>query len=222
MRRLRGLMGMLSRFRDLQVQEAMLEPLAGRFPCLKPYRDRLKASEASALQLLAGGLAAFDEPLLAGETAAAAAGLGRIKEGGKKGDKAVGRISNHLAGAHCRLLSLRSAIEGVDPSAIHRLRVAFKKYRYLVEPLAPLSANPDPSVLARMHDLQGAMGDVQDLAVLMRGLRSWAAAGEKRREFDPVLRKLAGDLEERISGFSAKVGQIDSFAFELPPADRRK
>jgi CHAD domain-containing protein len=218
---LRGLMGMLSRFRDLQVQQVMLAPLASRFPCLEDYMARLRASEESARNLLSGRLSSFDEPLLAGEVEAMATRLGQVSEAGRCGGRAAGRISDHLAGAHRRLLSLRSAIESADPSAIHRLRVAFKKYRYLVEPLAPLSANPDPSALARMHDLQGAMGDIQDLAVLMRGLRSWAAAGDKRQECGPALRTLALSLEDKINGFRATVAQIDSFVFELGPGNRK-
>lgn len=218
---LRELMGMLSRFRDLQVQQAMMKPLASRFPCLLEYMDRLRRSEESVRNLLAERLSAFDETLLAGEVEAIAASLDKITEGSKSRAKSAARISDHLSGAHRRLLSLRSATQASDPASIHRLRVAFKKYRYLVEPLAPLSSNPDPSVLFRMHDLQGDMGDIQDLAVLLRGLRSWAAAGDKRRECDPALRTLARGLDEKIVDFFSKIEQLDSFSFELIP-DKRK
>ncbi len=214
-------MELLSRFRDLQVQLAMLEPLAHRFPSLKDYRARLRASEETSQKLLSVRLLSFDEPLLAGEVEAIAARLGQVSKEDKGGARAAGRISKHLAGVHRRLLSLGSAIEGTDLAAIHRLRVAFKKYRYLVEPLAPLSQNSDPHVLARMHDLQGAMGDIQDLAVLIRGLRSWASAVGRRRECHPAIQALAGDLDEKITRFRSKVSQLVSFVFELGPYNHR-
>lgn len=214
-RDLRSLMFLLSRFRDLQVQQALLAPLAGGFPCLVGYTDKLRSSEAWSEKALAARLSSFPVQLLAGEVEAISLRLRRVLAGGKEEAKAAGRLSERLIRAHHRLSLLRSGIAPADPATIHRLRVAFKKYRYLVEPLAPLSSNPDPEVLTRMHDLQGVMGDIQDLAVLVRGLRSWAAASHKLREIEPALKVLAQRLEDKISGFQCKVDQMDSFAFEL-------
>lgn len=208
----------LSCFRDLQVQQALLAPLAPEHPALHGYLSKLRTLEVATGRYLAERLRSFPEADLAQEVKGIVSGLNQVLVGSKDETRAARGISDHLAHAHRRLLLLRSTIEPKNPATIHRLRVAFKKYRYLVEPLAPLSTNPDPDVLSQMHDLQGDMGDIQDLAVLLRGLRSWAAASSQLREIGPALRILNQRLEERVAAFSDRVVQLDSFRFELRPS----
>jgi len=210
---LRRLMRHLSRFRDLQVQQAMAGKLLAENPCLSDYMQRLEEDEISATRLLAEALASFSEDLVADAVSTACRGLDEARSRGPD----MRRLAGRLAGRHQRLIALRSAADPSDPATIHRLRVAFKKYRYLVEPLARFSGNPDPAVLARMHDLQGAMGDVQDLAVLGHGLRSWAARAGKRKEADPSVRLLTVRLDERIATLMPMLSAVDSFDF---PFDR--
>ncbi len=212
-------MARLSRLRDLQVQMARLKPLARQYPCLKHYLKQLQASESLALNVLAENLCSFPQKILSAEVEKISAALSLSPASGRKQAESLRRLSDRLHRIHGRLLWLRSAARVSDPAAIHRLRVAFKKYRYLAEPLAPFSSNPDPAVMDRMHDLQGIMGDIQDLAVLRRGLRNWAAAGQRRGEADPVLQWLARELEERISVFQDQASQIESFAFDLCSTD---
>lgn len=212
---LRALMRGLSRYRDLQVQQAMLAPLVPGFPVLDNCLSRLKSSEALAGTLLAGRLSSFPVEKLSAAVAGACRLLRRVAAGTRAEAGAAKKLGGYLARAHLRLLSFRSGVNPADPATVHRLRVAFKKYRYLAEPLAPLSGNPDPAALSRMHGLQGVMGDVQDLAVLLRHLRSWAASGGNRREAGPALRLLSGKLDQKTASFLSTARDLDSFVFPL-------
>lgn len=57
------------------------------------------------------------------------------------------------------------------PAGIHRLRVAFKRYRYACETLASFLPGLSAPVLAGMRDFHGLMGELQDLQVLRAALR---------------------------------------------------
>jgi len=61
-------------------------------------------------------------------------------------------------------------IDPVRPSTIHRLRVAFKKFRYMVEIAHPLVENFPQDNLKLMHDYQSLMGEIQDANVFLQTL----------------------------------------------------
>ncbi len=212
---LRALMSRLSRLRDLQVQQALLEPMLSDHPCLASFRQQLESLESTASSILARQLLSFSRGKIAQEVSSICQCLGRVPAGSRAELKALGRLSGRLARWHQRLLALRSGIDPSDPATIHRLRVAFKKYRYLVEPLAALSKNSLPNIMSRMHDFQGAMGDIQDLALLVHNLRSWAAKSGCRHEADPAIRLLAARLEEKINAFLGLAPEMDSYVFQL-------
>lgn len=63
--------------------------------------------------------------------------------------------------------ALRTQIDPDHSETIHRTRVAFKKFRYMVECLQPLLPGiPDPQI-DRMHDYQTRMGEIQDMETLL-------------------------------------------------------
>jgi CHAD domain-containing protein len=51
--------------------------------------------------------------------------------------------------------------------ALHRMRLAFKEYRYSVEVLAPLFPGVTAKTLERLHAFQTLLGDLHDLDVLL-------------------------------------------------------
>ena len=55
-----------------------------------------------------------------------------------------------------------------EPSTIHRLRIAFKKIRYMIEVIYPLLQNTPKDYLKKMHDYQSAMGDIQDMEAALQ------------------------------------------------------
>jgi CHAD domain-containing protein len=67
----------------------------------------------------------------------------------------------------------RHAIDAADTATIHRMRVAFKKFRYLVEILAPVLTQVTTKRLRAMNAFQDSMGHIQDLEVLLASLEAF-------------------------------------------------
>jgi CHAD domain-containing protein len=61
-------------------------------------------------------------------------------------------------------------IDPAQPATIHRLRIAFKKFRYTVEAVYPILENLPDETLKRMHDYQSVMGDIQDMEAALQEL----------------------------------------------------
>jgi CHAD domain-containing protein len=54
------------------------------------------------------------------------------------------------------------------------MRVAFKKFRYMVESLAPMLDRVSSKHLKAMNAFQGSMGDIQDAEVLLTNATAFA------------------------------------------------
>ena len=65
-------------------------------------------------------------------------------------------------------------VDAAQPGSIHRLRLAFKKFRYMAEIVHPLMPDYPESHLKHMHDYQSAMGDIQDIEVLLDALMEFS------------------------------------------------
>jgi CHAD domain-containing protein len=74
--------------------------------------------------------------------------------------------------------------------ALHRMRLAFKKYRYSTEVLAPALPGVTAETMKRLHSFQTLLGDIHDLDVLLE------EAGHFRRRVLEV--KTESVLESRI------------------------
>ncbi len=61
-------------------------------------------------------------------------------------------------------------IDPAQPATIHRLRIAFKKFRYMVEVVYPLLEDFPADHPKRMHDYQSIMGNIQDMEAAMHEL----------------------------------------------------
>jgi CHAD domain-containing protein len=113
---------------------------------------------------------------------------------------------------------LPEALRSGDDPRLHAARIAVKRLRYAIETLGPREA--DAAVVRRARDLQHALGDVHDAAVLRerirrratrlraRGADAGAAAlapllerlEEARRRALENARELAGGLESTDAG----------------------
>ena len=101
----------------------------------------------------------------------------------------------------------------IDPArlaSIHQLRVAFKKFRYMVETIYPcLPAFPEAQ-LERMHEFQTQMGDIHDLQVLLETLNK-RMDGRHAEDLSAARRFYEESLAERVSEFMANKDVLLSF-----------
>ena len=76
--------------------------------------------------------------------------------------------------AFAKVMGLKARIRRSNPDTLHHTRIAFKRYRYMVETLASLLPHLTEKQLTRMHAYQTAMGNIQDLEVLIASLEAFA------------------------------------------------
>jgi CHAD domain-containing protein len=110
-------------------------------------------------------------------------------------------------------LTVNRRLEQVDPTqpaTIHRVRIAFKKFRYMVEIIHPiLPGFPEPQ-LKSMHDYQTAMGEIQDMDVMLRTLADFA---NRHKTYDPQpVRQFYGQRHsEALAAYLEDMGQFHVF-----------
>lgn len=77
--------------------------------------------------------------------------------------------------ASARVARRYAAINPQKVASIHRLRIAFKKFRYMLEIAHPLIENFPPENLERMREYQTLMGEIQDMGVALQSLSAFSA-----------------------------------------------
>lgn len=76
----------------------------------------------------------------------------------------------------------KKLIDPTQPATIHHVRIAFKKFRYLVEIIHSILPDFPELQLKSMHDYQTAMGEIQDTDVMLRTLTDFA---RRHKTYDP-------------------------------------
>jgi len=101
----------------------------------------------------------------------------------------------------------------INPAAattIHRVRLTFKTFRYMVEIVHPLVNDFPPENLKRMHEYQSLMGEIQDVEVIMRALTD-APISLSTFDPEPVRRYYERCHAEAISAYLEVTDQLDTF-----------
>jgi CHAD domain-containing protein len=106
-------------------------------------------------------------------------------------------------------------INPAQATTIHRVRIAFKTFRYMVEIIHPLLNDFPRENLERMHHYQSLMGEVQDVEVIMQAL---AEAPIRLSTFDPepVRRYYERCHADAIAAYMEVVDQLDTFWRSAP------
>lgn len=127
-------------------------------------------------------------------------------------ETALARLFRSVNDAFARTQALRARINPGDPLTIHRTRIAFKKYRYMVEALVPSLPGLSPSLLARMRRYQARMGSIQDAEVLLAGLDKFLRKTKTARaEVAPFRAAIVRRQQRWIRTFMASSGKLDEF-----------
>ena len=160
--------------RDTQVQLLQVSKMRRAFPAARPFyaylfnrQSRLAKKARNRIKKLATNR------------------LGKLMDGFRKQVKAqskglapndaTARLIRPIRRAFMRTKRLRARIDPRDAETIHCTRVAFKKFRYMVEEVADDFLAADDKVLAEMHHYQVMMGDIQDAEVLLSALDKFFA-----------------------------------------------
>jgi CHAD domain-containing protein len=88
--------------------------------------------------------------------------------------------------AYARVIQRYERIDPAQPATIHRLRIAFKKFRYMVEPIHPILEGFPEDYLKRMHDYQTSMGEIQDMEAALQELSKFEKSTPEGYDPEPI------------------------------------
>ncbi len=181
---LRRLLKGLNALRDAHICSMALGRLRAAFPSAGMVQRSIRVQERDLLRSVGRNLRLFDVRGLRGAITEAEnlfLAIG-INSALASAHRAV--LMGALASAYARVVRRLQSLQNTDPSTVHRLRVAFKQYRYSLEILAPLLPWMNATTRSRLDAYQTAMGKIQDIVVVLRGM----VAYESRR---PVTGRMA-------------------------------
>jgi len=110
-------------------------------------------------------------------------------------------------------LVVRQRLSWVDlarSSTIHRVRVVFKAFRYMVEIAHPLLDGFPPETLKRMNDYQTIMGNIQDVEVFIQTVANFTKDASFP-DLDAVHHYYEKRRAEAISAFVKTMDQLHTF-----------
>ena len=98
-----------------------------------------------------------------------------------------------------------------DPKTIHRTRIAFKRFRYMVDALSPLLPTVTDKHRQAMHDYQSMMGGIQDLKVLLTALDEFIESEANTRAAQGLRAEFVRRREQLIRVYRAATPKLASF-----------
>ena len=162
--------------RDVQVQLLTIEKMLSSFPELQEFHNFLVKRERKLMQRLGIELKRVKTGKIRKRIAVAARQLAMLPDTPAVQQEQRAEAIRAIEMAFNRVVERKQAIAPTDGSAIHRMRVAFKKFRYMVESLAPVRGRTTSKQLKAMNAFQGSMGDIQDAEVLLSNVQAYASA----------------------------------------------
>jgi CHAD domain-containing protein len=206
----------LGDLRDVHVQRSFLSRQATRFPDLVPMCEWLERRER---RLLKSAVRAVEGCKIRKLEKLMEALIEKLDGGVRSGRPQNGLSSAVLkatAKAFAEAVERRKAIDLADLRTVHQTRVAFKRFRYMVEVLSPDVTGLSKRQLRALAYYQRKMGAIQDLEVLQAGVARYLAEhkGAKARLL-PFSRYLALRRARALRSFRKTADRLLEF---WPPA----
>jgi CHAD domain-containing protein len=103
-----------------------------------------------------------------------------------------------------------AAVDLSRPTTIHRVRIAFKTFRYMVEVIHPLLPDFPETNLRSMHDYQSLMGDVQDAEVFRQSFLDFAET-TSTSDLQAIHQYYEERLAAAVAAYAENMMQVYSF-----------
>lgn len=209
-----------ARLRDTHVLLLEVEKQVEAFPELAPFRKFLARREQRLSRQLCKKISGGIDRDLKQKTCKLRRCLRRLRAAAEAEAAHQDKVFAAVDQAFENVARLRAQIQPAEPATIHAVRVAFKKFRYMVEALQPMLPGVSARQIAGMQAYQALMGDIQDVEVLAAAL----ARFEKKRglsldRFNTYLRRRHS---ETIRRFMRTAGKLDEFRPFRRPGERAR
>jgi CHAD domain-containing protein len=141
--------------------------------------------------------------------------LSRSLENTLTGTGVAGQILAGVDEAYANVLWRQVNIDPANLASVHAMRIAFKKFRYMLEVANPLVPPMPPSRPRVLHHYQGMMGDIQDVVVMLTFIDRFAL---ENPQFDvaPVRTIVVQKLDERMVYFLSRINRLKQFWRKSP------
>ncbi len=191
--------------RDTQVVLAEISETIQELPQLQVFQDYLQGVEKELLKTLRKKLKVIDLFDVSKR-------IRRMRESLKteSNDDLVLQILQAVDDEFLIVKQRQNWINPAQATTIHRVRIAFKTFRYMVEIIHPLLPDFPLGNLKQMNDYQSLMGEIQDVEIIMQAL---ADAPLQASSFDPepVRRYYESCHAAAISAYMKVANQLDTF-----------
>ena len=206
--------------RDTQVQLKFLKTFWKRFPESKPLKKFLQRQETCLLK--------------EGRQSMTRLKSGRMDERLKQLEKVLRTDEITAPGSdrkvavliaqqsYVNVAQLRQAIRREDSNTIHKLRVAFKRFRYVCELLGPFLSMHTAKQRREMRQFQAEAGKIQDLDVLLARLDEMEAR-KKIPEISAagLRRELSRRKHRAVARFLKNISDLNQFDPDENPLMRK-
>ena len=214
---------MLGALRDLQVQRKRIEAMRQAYPELEAFFAVLLLREKRLLKQIDTELKSVRIGPMGVRIGESAEGLGTLLRNPSVDRAARSAVVGAVAASFARAVDLRGKIEPAHTATIHRLRIAFKKFRYQVEALQPLLVGMSERRLKAMNAYQVKMGNIQDNEVLAASLNAYALRRRRpsRENLLRVHQELSRQHGELVEVFMQSADELYTFWDSGPKATTR-
>jgi CHAD domain-containing protein len=196
--------------RNIQVVLAEVSETVKELPQLQEFQDHLQSVEKGLLKTLRKRLRVVDLFDVSKR-------VRRLRESLKRERDDDLLLHSFQAVDDAFLLTKRRRdwINPAQATSIHRVRIAFKTFRYMVEIIYPLVDDYPPENLERMHDYQSLMGEIQDVEVILQALTD-APVNVSSFDPEPVRYYYEQCHAKAISAYVEKMNRLDTFWRSAP------
>lgn len=211
-RRLKHHLDALDALRDTHVQLGFLNSRLRRHSGANTFSQVLRQEEKSCLKAAKRRLGHLKVRRLKKVVRALEKDLRRAARDPKRMEQDRRRVVRAVDQAFGRTLARRQRIDPKDVATIHRTRVAFRKFRYMIEVLRPVLRQITPRRLAALRTCQRVMGELQDTDVFLARLEKFARKRPAQaRALTPLHLRLQQIRQAQIRRCLKQVAGLDRF-----------
>jgi CHAD domain-containing protein len=212
-RRLKRLFDAMSPLRDTQVQLLALEKKVEQVPELETLITILKLRERSQMRRIGKRVARIDAAALGAVLRRIKKKLETISASRLKKNVSLTAALGEAAEGFIAIASLRERLRISQPRTVHRMRIAFKKFRYKVEALQPFLRKVTARQLKAMDKFQTRMGAIQDIEVLSNTVQRFMTqrGASARSPVARYYRELQAQKQQLMRAFIQSSREINSY-----------
>lgn len=194
----------LDELRDTQVMLAEISENVHDLPSLQPFEEYLQRKEKKLMRAARREIKSLK--------------IGELTKRMRKLEKTVAESQPDgldplpaVDEAYARVVRRYDLVDSALPATIHRLRIAFKRFRYMVESIHPALEGFPKDHLKRMHDYQTSMGEIQDMEAALQELAEFEKTAPEGYDPEPVRAYYKEQHSLAISRYLEDRGELTTF-----------